>query len=65
MLEDILQILGSEKPFNEDFSLSNSGNISYNKLIQIIYKLQQMGVINDSDKIIKKLDYISSPFCEG
>lgn len=76
MLEEILKILGSKHPMlkkpiciNKEKCdeegvryncLTRSGWKSYGKLIDIIYKLNQMGVVDDAlcENIVEDLDDI-------
>lgn len=71
-LEEILNILGSKKPFlkepivNEDtrYPFSVAGGKAYGKLTDIIYGLAEMDVItNDvANDIVEQLDAISNEF---
>lgn len=73
-LEDILKRFGCEKPFlknrqvdNIDYDgtrhyryLTESGNKAYNLLTDVIYGLQNIGVIDNANDIIDELDSIVS-----
>lgn len=47
-MEEILKILGAEQPFEEDGELSKEGADAYDKLIEIIVLLNNIGVIKET-----------------
>lgn len=57
-LETALRWLGSKEPFYEDGSLTDTGNIAYDKLIEISYYLESVGVVNKFN--VDKLDGITN-----
>ena len=43
--------------------LTASGNKAYSKLVDLVYGLQNIGVIDDADEIIEQLDALVSEEC--
>lgn len=60
-LEDILQVcFDCKKPFDKNGNQTVTGVKAYEKLITAIYGLENIGIINDANNIIKQLDEIAS-----
>ena len=60
VLEEILNDLGCEKPFDENRNFTQSGNETYNKLINILYNVRDLTNRDDIASIIDELDKISN-----
>ena len=60
MLENILiKYFNLTEDWNEDFENKEEiWNESYNKLIDLIYKLDELGVLPNNNRIVDKLDEI-------
>ena len=60
-LEEILQVcFGCNQPFNLYGEQTVSGIEAYEKLITVIYGLENIGVISNAHNIIKQLDEIAN-----
>ena len=60
-MEKILKILGAERPFNNNVrgDLSDEGMEAYGKLLDVLFELNRIGVINKSlDKFEMQFDEI-------
>ena len=58
-LEEVLQLLGVEHPFEKDGSLTDEGCGAVYKLVQIVDGLDYMGVLGlTGDKLEDKIDEI-------
>ena len=63
-LEDILQIcFDCKKPFDKNGNQTVAGVEAYEKLTTTISGLENIGVVNDANNIIKQLDAIASGDC--
>ena len=64
-LEDILQTcFDCKKPFDKSGNQTVAGVNAYEKLIATIYGLENIGVIDSVNNVIKQLDEIvSSEYC--
>ena len=60
MLENILiKYFNLTEDWNDDFEKKEEiWNESYNKLIDLIYKLDELGVLPNNNRIVDKLDEI-------
>ena len=57
-LETALRWLGSKEPFFQDGTLSDTGSVAYDKLIEIAYYLESVGVVKHFN--VDKLDEITN-----
>ena len=62
MLENILhEYFGLQEDWNDEYSKQvENWNNSYTKLVKLIYDLNKLGVLDNSNKIIDKLDKIDT-----
>ena len=62
MLENILhEYFGLQEDWNDEYSKQvDNWNNSYTNLIKLIYDLDKLGVLDNSNKIIDKLDKIDT-----
>ena len=51
-----VNLFGIKKPFKKNGTLSVSGTRAYGKLITLVYDMQDMGIVEDSDTLINNLD---------
>ena len=60
-LDDLLYLCGCEtQPFDEDGELTPDGEIAYQKLNDIVYEFEDIGVIFNANHIMSQLDEIVS-----
>ena len=60
VLEDILNDLGCEKPFDKNGKFTNEGVRTYKTLIDLLYDLKELTNKDDIASIIDELDKISN-----
>ena len=62
MLENILhEYFGLQEDWNDEYSKQvDNWNNSYTNLVKLIYDLDKLGVLDNSNKIIDKLDKIDT-----
>lgn len=60
VLEDILNDLGCEKPFDENGQFTKEGNETYNKLIKLLYNVETLTGRYKINEIVEELDVISN-----
>ena len=61
MLENILhKYFGLSENWNYIYEKEENWNNAYNKLIDLIYDLKELGVLDSANSVIDKLDKIDS-----
>lgn len=61
MLENILiKYFGLQEYWNNEYEKEENWNNAYNKLIDLIYDLDNLGVLPNNNRIVDKLDSIES-----
>jgi hypothetical protein len=62
MLENILHdYFGLQENWNDEYSKqAENWYNAYDKLVKLIYELDKLGVIDNSNKVVDKLDKIDS-----